>query len=157
MDVRTSAVGAAVLLFVVCAFSTATDGRAQSSSATVVTSASGAEGTPLLARASQYWERRKAKDLGGAYVFYCATYKSRVSRDQYLQLTRLTRFDLTEVKVSADPASRGRAAVTVAYKYLFTAISDKPLDGKTSEIWLQDNDGQWCKEDESIVLPFPSR
>ena len=89
-------------------------------------------------------------------MFYCGAYKSRVSRDQYLQLTRLTRFDLTEVKVTADPAARGRADVTVAYKYLFTAISDKPLDGKTSEIWMQDSDGQWCKEDESLVLPFPS-
>ena len=108
----------------------------------------------LLERASQYWERRKAKDLGGAYPFYCTAYKSRVSRDQYLQLTRLTRFDLTEVKVAADPAARGRADVRVDYKYLFALISDKPLPGKTTEVWLQDSDGQWCKEDESLALPI---
>jgi hypothetical protein len=151
---RVSAVAGLMLL--VCALPTAARARAQSPAPAVSVSAGDRAPAPLLDRATQYWERRKAKDLGGAYVFYCAAYKSRVSRDQYLQLTRLARFDLTEVAVAADPAARSRAEVRVAYKYLFTAISDKPLDGKTSEIWVQDGDGQWCKEDESLVLPFPS-
>jgi hypothetical protein len=131
--------------------------RAGAQSPAPAASAHPGNGAPaLLERAAQYWERRKAKDLGGAYPFYCAAYKSRVSRDQYLQLTRLTRFDLTEVKVAADPAARGRADVIVEYKYRFTVISDAPLTGKTSEVWLQDSDGQWCKEDEAVVLPIPS-
>jgi hypothetical protein len=145
----------AVPLVMLCTFSSPAGARTQSNAATV-SSAGATRPAPLLARATQYWDRRKAKDLGGAYVFYCTAYKSRVSRDQYLQLTRLTRFDLTDVKVAADPEARGRAEVGVAYKYLFTPVSDKPLDGKTNEIWVQDGDGEWCKEDEPLVLPFPS-
>lgn len=117
---------------------------------------SGAAPASLVERVTQYWERRKAKDLAGAYVFYCDAYKSRVSRDQYLQLTRLTRFTLTDVKVIADPAAHGRAEVTVAYKYLMPVIDSRPLEGKTTELWAQDKNGEWCKEDEPLVLPFPS-
>jgi hypothetical protein len=116
----------------------------------------GAAPVSLVDRATQYWERRKAKDLAAAYVFYCDAYKSRVSRDQYLQLTRLTRFGLTEVKVTADPAAHGRAQVTVAYKYLMPVLDTRPLEGKTTEMWAQDKNGEWCKEDEPLVLPFPS-
>jgi hypothetical protein len=141
----------------VAAWSLATVHAGQRSSAPAqLPSAHKSKPAPLVERVRQYWERRKAKDLPGAYLSYCAAYKARVSRDQFLQLTRLTRFDLTGVEVTADPAARGRSEVTVTYKYLLPTLDARPLEGKTTEMWAQDKNGQWCKEDEPLVLPFPS-
>ena len=144
-----------VFLVLVCS-PAVVQGDRRPSAAEQSVSARGAAPASLVDRATQYWERRKAKDLSAAYVFYCDAYKSRVSRDQYLQLTRLTRFGLTDVKVTADPAAHGRAEVTVAYKYLMPTLDTRPLAGQTTEMWAQDKSGEWCKEDEPLVLPFPS-
>jgi hypothetical protein len=144
-----------LFLFMVCS-AVIVHGERQSSVTETSPLRRGAAPASLVDRATQYWERRRAKDLAGAYVFYCDAYKSRVSHDQYLQLTRLTRFELTDVKVTADPAAHDRAQVTVAYKYMMPVIDTRPLEGKTTEMWAQDKNGEWCKEDEPLILPLPS-
>jgi len=106
-------------------------------------------------RAQQYWARRQAKDLTGAYPFYCSGYRSRVSQAQFLQLTRLVRFDLSDIRVVQATVSGDRAEVTIAYKFVAPLVSAQPLDGQAKETWVRDTDGQWCKEDEPVALPFP--
>jgi hypothetical protein len=109
----------------------------------------------LEERVRQYWERRQAKDLAGAYPFYCAAYRSRVPQNEYLQMTRLVRFDLRDVKIAGTTPSGGAVAVTIAYRFLMPTISDRPVDGQATEMWMRDTDGQWCKQDEPLLLPFP--
>jgi hypothetical protein len=110
----------------------------------------------LLARARAYWDRRQAKDLAGAYGFYCSGYRARVSQPQFMQLTRLNRFDLKEVHLSATMTGADRAQVTIAYKFMLPTLPGELVDSKASDGWSRDTDGQWCKEDEPLVLPFPS-
>lgn len=110
----------------------------------------------LQERAQQYWARRQAKDLLGAYPFYCAAYRSRVSQAQYLQLSRLNRFDFVSVDVVGAEPIGDRFDVTIAYRFIAPTVSDQPLNGRTSERWARDSDGLWCKEDEPALLPFPS-
>ena len=114
-----------------------------------------AQNASLENRAQQYWARRQAKDLTGAYPFYCSTYRSRVSQAQFLQLTRLVRFDLSDVRVAETAVTGDRAEVTIAYKFLAPLLNGQALDGQAKETWIRDTDGQWCKEDEAVALPFP--
>ena len=109
----------------------------------------------LAARVEAYWQRRQAKDLEGAYSFYCPGYKQRVQRSEFLRLTRLTRFDLREVRVEPPRPAQGRAAVTVQLRFMAPFIAPEALQGRTTEWWSRDADGEWCKEDEPLVLPFP--
>lgn len=106
-------------------------------------------------RAQQYWERRQAKDLTGAYPFYCSAYRSRVSLAQFLQLTRLVRFDLSEARVADVAVTGDRAQITITYKFMAPTLAGQLLDGRTIETWIRDPDGQWCREDEPLALPFP--
>jgi hypothetical protein len=110
----------------------------------------------LLSRARAYWERRQAKDLAGAYAFYCAGYKGRVSQPQLMQMTRLNRFDLKDISVSATMTGADRAQVTIAYKFMLPTLPGELVDAKATDAWSRDPDGQWCKEDEPLVLPFPT-
>jgi hypothetical protein len=79
-----------------------------------------------------------------------------VSQAQFLQMTRLVRFDLTDVHVAGVTTEGNRATVRIAYHFMMPTISTDPLPGEASEVWLREPDGQWCKEDEPIVLPFPA-
>jgi hypothetical protein len=111
----------------------------------------------IEARAQTYWERRQAKDLLGAYPFYCAAYRARVSQSQFLQMTRLIRFDMKETRVSSvniNDQANDKAQVTVDYKFLVPTLSAEPVSGRSTELWVLDRDGQWCKEDEPLVIPF---
>lgn len=114
-----------------------------------------AQNQSLEMRAQQYWARRQAKDLTGAYPFYCSAYRARVPLPQFLQLTRLVRFDLSEVRVAEAAVTGNRADVSVVYKFVAPMVSAQTLDGRAKETWIRDTDGQWCKEDEPIALPFP--
>ena len=109
----------------------------------------------LETRAQAYWARRQAKDLAGAYEFYCPEYRARVSREQFLQLTRLNRFNLTDVRVANVAAAGARSEVTITYRFFLPTLSDQPLEGRASDWWARDGTGVWCKEDEPLVLPFP--
>jgi hypothetical protein len=110
---------------------------------------------PLEIRAQQYWDRRRAKDLSGAYSFYCSEYRARVSQAQFLQMTRLVRFDLTEARIAKVQVDEQQADVTVAYRFLLPTLPGQLADGESTESWRRDTDGQWCKDDEPLVLPFP--
>ena len=114
-----------------------------------------ADAGALEKRAQAYWERRQAKDLSGAYPFYCASYRSRVSQADFLQMTRLVRFTLRDVKVSQMVAVGARAEITVDYRFMIPTLPNPENSGQTKEMWARDPDGQWCKEDEPLVLPFP--
>ena len=109
----------------------------------------------LEARVQHYWARRQAKDLVGAYPFYCEAYRSRVSQTAFTQLTRLNRFDLTDVKVSATVPDRDRFQVTITYRFKAPMVPADSLTGQATDAWKRDTDGKWCKEDEPLVLPFP--
>lgn len=107
-------------------------------------------------RVLQYWARRQAKDLAGAWAFYCAEYQTRVPQPQFMQMTRLLRFDLRDLKVAKVDLHGAKADVTIAYKFSLPTIPNEALDGQSSDTWSKGADGQWCKDDEPLVLPFPS-
>ena len=111
--------------------------------------------TGVTARAEAYWKRREAKDLLGAYAFYCSAYKKRVSQAQFLGLTRLSRFDLRDTRVQAGAETGNRVEVTVSLRFVMPKVALEPLETRSTEWWARDTDGQWCKEDEPLVLPFP--
>ena len=114
------------------------------------------DATRLTSRVEAYWKRREAKDLHGAYAFYCSAYKKQVSEADFLRLTRLTRFDIRDTRVVAVTSeSPARAQVTVSLRFTMATISVEPLESRTSEWWARDTDRQWCKENELLVLPFP--
>jgi hypothetical protein len=129
--------------------------RTQQKTAMSRTSLSQSPASSLQSRAEGYWARREAKDLSGAYPFYCSAYRARVPLAQFLQMTRLVRFDLRDIRVSLPASTGDRAEVTIAYRFLMPTLGDQLLDGQTKESWVRDSDGQWCKEDEPVLLPFP--
>jgi hypothetical protein len=108
----------------------------------------------LESRAEAYWKRREAKDLAGAYAFYCAGYRQRVSQSEFVALTRLTRLDIRETQVSRIDHAGDRAAVTVSYTFIMPMVSSDPLAGDVTEWWSREADGRWCREDEPLILPF---
>src|SRR5678815_724059 len=57
------------------------------------------EESPLEARVIRYWTLRQAKDLGALYEMYSSEYRSKVSRAEFLKLTRLTRFEIVSFQV----------------------------------------------------------
>lgn len=107
-------------------------------------------------RVLQYWARRQAKDLAGAWTFYCADYQARVPQPQFMKMTRLLRFDLRDLKVAKVERHGDKADVTIAYKFTLMTVPDQDLEGQSSDVWSQGADGQWCKDDEPLVLPFPT-
>jgi len=109
----------------------------------------------LQRRALEYWQRRQAKDLTNAYPFYCAEYRARVPLAQYLQQTRLVRFDLTDVHVSGAEPDGPRMKVRIGYRFLVPSLPQPEQSGQTMESWARGADGLWCKEDEPLVVPFP--
>jgi len=109
----------------------------------------------LRTRVQQYWARRQAKDLIGAYPFYCQAYRSKVSLNDYTRLTRLNRFDLTDVKVASIVQQHERYDVTITYRFVAPMITQERLDGQSTEAWKRDSNDQWCKEDEPALLPVP--
>jgi hypothetical protein len=138
--------------------------RSAIAAATVVTclcipSGSSAQQTNRIgieARAMKYWQTRADKDLAQAYTFYCPMYRTRVSQPSFIQQTRLIRFDLRNVRVArVDQETDTRAVVHIRFRYLVPTLSPEPLDGEASDVWIKDASGEWCKEDEPLVLPFP--
>jgi hypothetical protein len=109
----------------------------------------------LRARVQEYWARRQAKDLVGAYPFYCQAYRSKVSLNDYTRLTRLNRFDLSDVRVAGIVQKQERYDVTISYRFVAPMITQDRLEGQATEAWKRDSNGQWCKEDEPAVLPTP--
>jgi hypothetical protein len=110
--------------------------------------------TSLEQRAAAYWKMREARDLAGAYAFYCAAYRGRVSRDEFIGMTRLVRFGISDVQIASANLSGERAQVTISYRFMMPTISPNPIATETSEWWALEG-GDWCKEDEPLALPFP--
>jgi hypothetical protein len=112
-------------------------------------------GESLAERAEAYWNRRVAKDLAGAWAFYCDAYKNRVPQSEFLRLTRLARFDLRDARVAEVAGDASRAQVTIAIRFVLPVLSPGPVEFRARESWALDSDGRWCKEDEPAPLPFP--
>jgi hypothetical protein len=129
--------------------------RQEAAAASKVQRESESATSALQIRAQSYWGRRQAKDLSGAYSFYCSAYKARVPLAEFLQMTRLTRFDLKDARVTDLKPSGDSVEVVVNYRFVMPTLADQLLDGQTSERWARDSNGEWCKPDEPIVLPFP--
>lgn len=110
---------------------------------------------PLVARVEAYWKRREAKDLAGAYTFYCSGFKARVPQAEFLRLTRLTRFDIRDVRVAPVVENAPRLEVTISLRFSMPSLAREPIESQTKEWWARDAGWQWCKEDEPLVLPFP--
>lgn len=108
----------------------------------------------LRNRVQQYWARRQAKDLVGAYPFYCQSYRSRVSLNDFTKLTRLNRFDISDVRVVDITQDHLRYGVRIAYRFVAPMLTTERLDGEATEEWMRESNGQWCKADEPLALPF---
>lgn len=80
----------------------------------------------LQSHIEEYWKRRQAKDLAGAYAFYCTAYKARVPQAEFLQLTRLTRTDLRGVRVARIKQTGDRAEVWLSLRFMIPALSAEP-------------------------------
>ena len=130
-----------------------------SSRAPTVSTAGGsreAAASTLEARAQRYWDFRRDKDLSGAYELYCSDYRARVTRGEFLKLTRLVRFDLQDLRVARVLDEGGTAKVTVGFRFTLPTLPDQLVNGETTDDWKRDVDGQWCKVDEPLVMPFPT-
>jgi hypothetical protein len=75
----------------------------------------------------------------------------------YAGMVRLVRFDLQDIRIAkvekADP-SGNHVQVTIAFRFVAPMLGGRLLDARAKSAWRLDNDGQWCKEDELIELPF---
>lgn len=98
------------------------------------------------------WQQR---DLPTMYGFYCEAYRLKISRLEYLKLTRLVRFPILEFRVTAADLAGDKAAVTVWRKADAIGMPVGQFDSYSQQVWLRAADGSWCKEDESVLLPFP--
>jgi hypothetical protein len=113
------------------------------------------DASALASRAEAYWKRREAKDLQGAYAFYCDEYRKRVPLAEFLRLTRLTRFDIRDTRVAPVAEASDRVQVTVFFTFLMPSISPKPIESHATTWWARGADRQWCKEDEPFFPPIP--
>ena len=77
-----------------------------------------------------------------------------MSREAFIHTTRLVRFGLSDTQIASVNLSGERAQVTIAYRFMMPAISPNPIATETSEWWALEG-GEWCKEDEPLVLPYP--
>ena len=116
----------------------------------------GGEST-LETRLTRYWTLRQNKDLGAMYEMYSTAYRSKVSRTEFLKLTRLTRFDMTSFQIEPPHPVDGRAdvSITIRFKAPLT-LSDAEVESRATETWVQEPDGVWYKLDEPLILPFPT-
>jgi len=111
----------------------------------------------LQTRLTRYWTLRQEKDLGAMYEMYSTAYRSKVSRSEFLKLTRLIRFDITSFQVEPPHPVDGRADVSIAYRFkVLLKQSDTEVESRATETWVQEPDGVWYKLDEPLVLPFPT-
>ena len=108
------------------------------------------------ARAQRYWDFRRDKDLSGAYEMYCSDYRARVSRVEYLKMTRLVRFDLQDLRVTRAEGDDANTNVTVAFRFELPTLPGQIATSETTDKWKRDADGQWCKVDEQLIMPFPT-
>lgn len=109
----------------------------------------------LRTRVAAYWQRRQAQDLAGMYDFYSAAYRTKVSRDNFLQQTRLVRFPLTAATVTRVAITGERADVTISYSFIYPTLRLEPLASATEEVWVRERNS-WFKLDEPFVTPFPT-
>src|SRR5207244_6049487 len=64
------------------------------------------------------------------------------------QMTRLVRFDLSDIKIAAVVEEGDYANVRVTYKFPAPNITPGLLEGETTETWRRDSGGQWCKQED---------
>lgn len=110
----------------------------------------------LEARVAEYWKARQAKDLASAWSFYCAEYRARVAQPQYMQMTRLNRFNLLDIQVTNVRMNGQKADVTISYHFMLPKMPDQKAEGQATDEWAKGSDGLWCKEDEPLRLFPPS-
>ena len=112
--------------------------------------------SPLEARVSRYWTLRQAKDLGALYKMYSSEYRSKVSRAEFLKLTRLTRFEIVSFQVEPPRPVDGRADVSMTLRIQPPVLSGAEVESRATQAWIRENDGVWYKRDEQLILPFPT-
>jgi hypothetical protein len=99
----------------------------------------------LARRAAAFWEARARQDHGGLYSLCDPTYRSRVSRDEFLQMKARYlylshRIDWTEVI-----GDQGRVRVTYTYKPSDPSLGKlEPKQETVVETWIQ-VDGEWYR------------
>ena len=112
---------------------------------------------PLEARVNRYWTLRQAKDLSSLYEMYSNEYRSKVSRADFLKLTRLTRFDIVSFQVEPTRPVDARADVSISLRIQAPVLSGAEVESRSTEAWIRESDGVWYKLDEPLILPFPTR
>ena len=73
-----------------------------------------------------------------------------------MQMTRLLRFNIEDLKITAVDVTPKAAKVVLSYAFTLPTVPDQRLKGEASAAWSLGEDGQWCKDDEPLPLPFPS-
>jgi hypothetical protein len=109
----------------------------------------------LESRVTKYWSLRQAKDLGAMYDLYSSEYRAKVSRTEFLKLSRLTRFDIVTFRVADVVADGDRATVGVAIKIVVPTLPVGEIGSVVKETWVREPDRNWYKLDEPLMLPFP--
>lgn len=109
----------------------------------------------LEARVAKYWTLRQAKDLSGMYELYSSEYRAKVSRAEFLKLTRLVRFDIVSFRIVSADAHGDRASVNVAIRVVVPILSGREVESAAVADWILEADGRWYKLDEPLALPFP--
>lgn len=111
---------------------------------------------PALSRpVTAFWTAWKNRDLGSMYGLYCRDYQAKVPREEYMKLQRLLRYPLVEFTLTGAEVLDGRATVRIRARNDVPAHPLGSIDAETTQVWLQQADGTWCKEDEPLLLPFP--
>lgn len=106
----------------------------------------------LEARVARYWSLRQGKDLSGMYPLYSPAYRAQVPREEFLKLTRLTRFDVLGYRVVQVTPAAESAEVTVAVRFIAPKFLGE-MESEHSEKWVRESDGAWYKRDEVLDLP----
>ena len=90
------------------------------------------------------------------YEFYCAPYREKTPRTEYLKLSRLLRFPILEFAVRGVDVESGKTTVVIHLKNDTAPMPTGIVDSDTRQVWLQDG-GTWCRESEVLLLPFPGQ
>lgn len=109
----------------------------------------------LAARVHAFFTAWQGRNLTAMYEFYCAPYRTATPRADYLKLLRLLRFPIVEFRIMDAAISGDTAKVRAHLTNETMPMQTGLVETDTTQVWLQDAEGSWCKESEPALMPFP--
>lgn len=102
----------------------------------------------LLSRVQLEWQSKLEYDWGRVYDLSCSDFKSKMSRNMFLNASKIdvTSYNILEVSIIEPGRGESRVDYTVQQ-------AGHELDLKSKETWFLE-DGEWCL-DLSAGLAFP--